>query len=125
MATVAAFQVRHAVPRTGSLVPVDTGDAGSGFKHRGELVYLPPAWFASDPPPRLPTVMMNGGRGMVADHLVNDVVPAMVSKFGVSPDPANWGVVGWSMGGTCAVDLTVMHPDRFSAFEDIAGDLSP
>jgi len=176
MATVAAFQVRHAVPRNGSLVPVDTGDAGSGFTHRGELVYLPPAWFASDPPPRLPTVMMiggelntpadwaragnavqtadafaathggnapvlvfadvggtfnndtecvNGRRGKVADHLVNDVVPAMISKFGVSPDPANWGVVGWSMGGTCAVDLTVMHPDRFSAFEDIAGDLSP
>jgi S-formylglutathione hydrolase FrmB len=176
MATVAAFKVRHAVPRTGSLVPVDTGDAGSGFKHRGELVYLPPAWFASDPPPRLPTVMMiggemntpadwaragnavqtadafaathggnapvlvfadvggtfnndtecvNGRRGRVADHLVNDVVPAMISKFGVSPDPAHWGVVGWSMGGTCAVDLTVMHPDRFSAFEDIAGDLSP
>jgi len=43
----------------------------------------------------------------------------------VSPDRANWGVVGWSMGGTCAVDLTVMHPDTFSAFEDIAGDLAP
>ena len=27
------------------------------------------------------------------------------------------------MGGTCAVDLTVMHPDMFSTFEDIAGDL--
>lgn len=176
MATVASFEVRHAVPRNGSLVPVDTGDAGSGFKHRGELVYLPPAWFASDPPPRLPTVLMiggelntpadwaragnavqtadafaathrgnapilvfadvggtfnndtecvNGRRGNVADHLTKDVVPAVISKFGVSADPANWGVVGWSMGGTCAVDLAVMHPDRFSAFEDIAGDLSP
>ena len=29
------------------------------------------------------------------------------------------------MGGTCAVDLTVMHPDMFSAFVDIAGDLGP
>jgi S-formylglutathione hydrolase FrmB len=29
------------------------------------------------------------------------------------------------MGGTCALDLTVMHPDMFSAFEDIAGDLAP
>ena len=29
------------------------------------------------------------------------------------------------MGCTCAVDLAVMHPDMFSAFEDIAGDLSP
>ncbi len=29
------------------------------------------------------------------------------------------------MGGTCAVDLTVMHPDKFSAFLDIAGDYFP
>ncbi len=39
--------------------------------------------------------------------------------------PQNWGIVGFSMGGTCAVDLAVMHPDMFSAFEDIAGDLAP
>ncbi|EUA66177.1 esterase family protein [Mycobacterium xenopi 4042] len=38
-------------------IPADA----SHFKHRGELVYLPPAWFASTPPPRLPTVMMIGG----------------------------------------------------------------
>jgi S-formylglutathione hydrolase FrmB len=29
------------------------------------------------------------------------------------------------MGGTCAVDLTVMHPDMFSAFVDVAGDFLP
>lgn len=29
------------------------------------------------------------------------------------------------MGGTCAVDLTVMHPDLFSTFVDIAGDHGP
>ena len=45
--------------------------------------------------------------------------------FGVSTDSANWGVVGWSMGGTCAVDLTVMHPELFSTFVDIAGDIGP
>ena len=33
----------------------------SGFKHRGEFVYLPPAWFATNPPPPLPTLMMIGG----------------------------------------------------------------
>jgi S-formylglutathione hydrolase FrmB len=71
------------------------------------------------------TECVNGTRGNAADHLTKDVVPFMISNFGVSPDRANWGVVGWSMGGTCAVDLTVMHPDMFSAFEDIAGDLGP
>ncbi len=174
--TVTAMQKQHMIPAKGTVVPVDISNAASGFKHRGELVYLPPSWYATDPPPRLPTLMMiggefntpadwlragnavrtaddfaaahggnapvlvfvdaggafnndtecvNGTRGNAADHLTKDVVPYMISNFGVSPDRDNWGVVGWSMGGTCAIDLTVMHPDMFSVFEDIAGDLSP
>lgn len=174
--TVAAMQKQHRVPIKGSVVPVDIPHSASGFKHRQEFVYLPPAWYASDPPPALPTVMMiggefntpadwlraggaiktlddfaaahggyapvfvfvdpggtfnndtecvNGTRGNSADHLVKDVVPYMKSAYGVSAGSANWGVVGWSMGGTCAVDLTVMHPDTFSAFVDIAGDAAP
>lgn len=174
--TVTAMQEERKIPPTGTVVPVAISDAASGFRHRGELVYLPPAWYATNPPPRLPTVMMlggefntpadwlrtgqaittiddfaaahhgnapvfvfadpggafnndtecvNGSRGNAADHLTKDVVPYMVSKFGVSPDRAKWGVVGWSMGGTCAVDLAVMHPDMFGAFEDIAGDIGP
>lgn len=174
--TVLAMQQRHQIPVRGTVALVNIGDKASGFKHRGELVYLPPAWFATDPPPPLPTVMMiggefntaadwvragnavataddfaaahggyapvlvfvdaagtfrndtecvNGKRGNAADHLTRDVVPFMVSTFKVSARQANWGIVGWSMGGTCAVDLAVMHPDMFSAFDDIAGDLSP
>ncbi len=173
---VTAMQVAGTKPTKGVVVPVDTSADASHFPHRQELVYLPPAWFNSNPPPRLPAVMMissafntpadwlrpggafttvdnfaaahhgfapvlvfvdptgsfdndtecvNGTRGNAADHLTKDVVPFMVSNFGVSPDRANWGVAGWSMGGTCAVDLTVMHPDLFSAFVDIAGDRSP
>ena len=71
------------------------------------------------------TECVNGVRGNAADHLTKDVVPYMVSSFGVSPDRSNWGVAGWSMGGTCAVDLTVMHPEMFSAFVDVAGDFFP
>ena len=174
--TVTAMQQKHAIPAKGTVVPVDISGTSSQFKHRGELVYLPPAWYATNPPPTLPTVMMiggefntpadwlragnavntidafaaahggnapvlvfvdsggafnndtecvNGPRGMAADHLTKDVVPFMVSRYGVSPNRANWGITGWSMGGTCAVDLTVMHPEMFSVFEDIAGDLAP
>ncbi len=174
--TVLALQHRHQIPAKGTVVPVQISDTASGFKHREELVYLPPAWYATDPPPPMPTVMMiggefntpadwvrignavstadnfaathggnapvivfvdaggtfnndtecvNGSRGNVADHLTKDVVPFMVSHFGVSAHRENWGIVGWSMGGTCAVDLAVMHPEMFSAFEDIAGDIAP
>ena len=71
------------------------------------------------------TECVNGSRGNAADHLTKDVVPYMISNLGVSADRANWGVAGFSTGGTCAVDLTVMHPDLFSAFVDIAGDAGP
>lgn len=175
-ATVDAMAGKGALPSHGSVVPVAISSAASHFRHRGELVYLPPTWFASNPPPALPTVMMiggqfntpadwaragnaiktiddfaathhgnapvlvfvdsggafnndsecvNGSRGNAADHLTKDVVPFMVSKFGVSREQASWGIVGWSMGGTCAVDLTVMHPTLFSAFVDVAGDFYP
>jgi S-formylglutathione hydrolase FrmB len=174
--TVTAMQQQHTIPPKGTVVPVDIPNTASGFKHRGELVYLPPAWYAANPPPPLPTVMLiggefntpadwvragnavntlddfaaahggnapvfifvdsggafnndtecvNGPRGMAADHLTKDIVPFMVSRYGVSPNRVNWGVAGWSMGGTCAVDLTVMHPDMFAVFEDISGDLAP
>jgi S-formylglutathione hydrolase FrmB len=174
--TVVAMQKARQIPAKGTVVPVTISATASGFKHRGELVYLPPAWYASDPPPKLPTVMMiggefntpadwlragnaiktvddfaaahrgnapvlvfvdsggafnndtecvNGTRGNAADHLTKDVPAFMEATYGVSANPANWGIVGWSMGGTCAVDLAVMHPDKFSTFEDIAGDLAP
>lgn len=176
LATVKAMAANGDVPRQGRIVAVTIPYTASGFKHRDELVYLPPAWFTTTPPPKLPTVLMigaefntpadwlrigdaaatiddfaaahggnapvfvfadsdgsfhndtecvNGPRGNAADHLTKDVVPYLVSTFGVSLRAANWGVVGFSTGGTCAVDLTVMHPEVFSAFVDIAGDLSP
>ena len=71
------------------------------------------------------TECVNGTRGNAADHLTKDVVPYMVDNFGVSDDPTNWGIVGWSTGGTCALNLTVKHPDLFSAFVNIDGDIAP
>lgn len=174
--TVTKMQLAHFQPTSGVLVPVTIDSQASGFNHRTELVYLPPAWFASSPPPELPAVMMigsqlntpadwlragnvlgivdgfaaahggnapvlvfvdatgsftndtecvNGTRGNAAAHLVKDVVPYLISNFGVRSDRDGWGIAGWSMGGTCAVDLTLMHPDMFRSFVDIAGDLRP
>ncbi|WP_433802609.1 alpha/beta hydrolase [Actinomycetospora sp. CA-084318] len=68
---------------------------------------------------------VDGPRGNAATHLVDELRPYVVSHFGAGASPAQWGVVGWSTGGTCAVDLGVTRPDAFSAFEDIQGDLAP
>jgi S-formylglutathione hydrolase FrmB len=168
--------LRGTRPDTGKVVPVDIPNDASGFKHRRENVYLPPAWFGGATPPSLPVVMMiagefsnptnwirtgnaiavidefanahggaapvlvfpdssgsfnndtecvNGPRGNAADHLIKDVRPYVISRFGTSSRSSDWGIVGWSMGGTCAIDLTVTHPDIFSTFDDIGGDRGP
>lgn len=174
--TVAKMLATQTIPAKGKLLPVNIPSDASKFKHRGELVYLPPVYFSSNPPPALPTVMMIGGqfntaadwirsanavnsidefaarnggnapvfvfadsggafnndtecvngvRGNAADHLTKDVVPYLVANFGVSEDPANWGAVGWSSGGTCALNLVVKYPELFSTFINIDGDLAP
>ncbi|MDH6577440.1 alpha/beta hydrolase-fold protein [Kitasatospora sp. MAP5-34] len=161
---------------TGRIVEVDIPDTASGFTHRQELVYLPPAWFRSIHRPKLPVLEMiggefaapdnwvragtavqtidayaekhngfapvlvftdatggfkvdtecvNGPNGHAEDHLVKDIPPYVEKTFGTSTAARNWGVVGWSMGGTCAVDLAVEHPDVFTHFEDISGDVGP
>jgi S-formylglutathione hydrolase FrmB len=71
------------------------------------------------------TECVNGPRGNAADHLIKDVRPYVISRFGTESAAAAWGIVGWSSGGTCAIDLTVMHPELFSTFEDIGGDRGP
>jgi S-formylglutathione hydrolase FrmB len=175
-AAVAAMQRQGIKPPKGTVVSVTIPDDASGFKHREELVYLPPVWYATTPPPRLPVLMMigaefgrpadwlrsgnaqrtierftvthdgkapvlvfvdysgtfsndsecvNGPRGNAAEHLTKDVVPFMISNFGVRSDAAGWGIVGWSSGGTCALTLAVTHPELFSAFLDVDGQLGP
>ncbi|MGY4101501.1 alpha/beta hydrolase [Nocardia sp. R16R-3T] len=71
------------------------------------------------------TECVNGTAGNAEDHLVKDIPAYVVSTFDAAPSPRDWGVVGWSMGGTCAVDLVVEHPETFDHFVDISGDLGP
>ena len=173
---LALMRQQHEKPERGTMVWVDIPGDASGFGHRQELVYLPPAWFRSDPPPRLPAVLaigaefshpsdwpqsggalrtldrfaalhrgnapvvvfadatgafnndtecVNGPRGNAADHLTSDVRPYLVAHYGVSADPANWGLLGWSSGGTCALLLAVRNPELFSAFVALDGQLGP
>lgn len=167
-----AMQRKSVAVQGGKLVAVTTGSRMSGFSHRREWVYLPPAWFSGKP---LPAILMIGGefgtpadwirvgnatraldayaaahrgeapiavfadatggfavdtecvdgpRGNAAQHLVAEVIPEIGDMFGLGGQP-KWGVVGFSSGGTCAVDLAVMHPEIFRAFVDIGGDIGP
>jgi hypothetical protein len=58
--TILAMQLSGVRPRNGVMLPVTIPSDASGFRHRTELVYLPPAWFGRDPAPRLPVLLMIG-----------------------------------------------------------------
>ena len=164
------------LPPAGRLVAVNIPPTYSGFRHRQELVYLPPIWFRGRHRPTLPVVEMiggerggpgdwvrlgnavqvsddyahrhhgyapilvftdsiarfnndtecvNGPRGNSADHLDQDIPHFIEHTFDASRNPAQWAVAGFSMGGTCALDLVVEHPSTFTHFVDISGDLAP
>ena len=164
------------LPPAGRLVAVNIPPAYSGFRHRQELVYLPPIWFRGRHRPALPVVELiggerggpgdwvrlgnavqvsdeyahrhhgyapilvftdsigkfnndtecvNGPRGNSADHLDQDIPHFIEHTFDASRNPAQWAVAGFSMGGTCALDLVVEHPSIFTHFVDISGDLAP
>lgn len=68
---------------------------------------------------------VDGPRGQAETYLTRDVPSAIIARYGASPDPKDWAVVGYSEGGTCAVSLTLRHPDVFGSFVGISGDTRP
>lgn len=56
---------------------------------------------------------------MIETYLFKDVIPAVE---GATPRPASQrAIVGFSMGGYGAANLTLRHPDEFSQFVSISG----
>jgi enterochelin esterase-like enzyme len=71
------------------------------------------------------TECVNGPHGDAEDHLLRDIPSYVEKTFGASAKPGHWGVLGFSMGGTCAIDLVLDHPSTFWHFADISGDIGP
>lgn len=66
---------------------------------------------------------VDGPRGMAETYLTADVSSFVSTTFGTAPGGPTWAIVGYSEGGTCALTLSLRHPDLFGSFVDIAGDL--
>lgn len=59
------------------------------------------------------------GKDMVETYMIKDVIPAVEGK---APRPAGMrAIVGFSMGGYGAANLTLRHPDLFDQFASMAG----
>jgi enterochelin esterase-like enzyme len=64
--------------------------------------------------------------GLAVDTFLSvDVPTTVIREFRVRPDGAGWGVLGYSTGGYCAVNLALRHPTRFAAAASLSGDLHP
>lgn len=68
---------------------------------------------------------LDGEHGNIETYLTVDVPAFVVERFGASDDPQRWAVGGASMGGMCAVMLSLRHPDRFRTYVDVAGFVGP
>jgi S-formylglutathione hydrolase FrmB len=71
------------------------------------------------------TECVNGTQGPAETYLTHQVPRFITHVLGIDRDPARWGVVGFSEGGTCAIELAAGHPTLYGRFVDISGELVP
>jgi enterochelin esterase-like enzyme len=72
------------------------------------------------------TECVNAIGGLSVDTFLSvDVPTAVIREFRVRSDGAAWGLLGYSTGGYCAVNLALRHPTRFAAAASLSGDLHP
>ncbi|MGI5161132.1 alpha/beta hydrolase [Microbispora sp. CA-102843] len=72
-------------------------------------------------PPRDTECVDVPGGPQVETYFTSDVPRAVAAAFRVGTGAANWGVLGESTGGYCALKLTMRHPQAFSAAVSLSG----
>jgi enterochelin esterase-like enzyme len=71
------------------------------------------------------TECVNSPRGNVETYLSVDVPNYIRHHFRVDDSPKNWAIGGLSMGGMCAIMLTLRHPNVYNYFIDLGGEAGP
>jgi S-formylglutathione hydrolase FrmB len=71
------------------------------------------------------TECVDGPQGKTETYLTTDVRNFAVNRLHLQPSPERWGVVGFSEGGTCALDLTLRHATIYRHIISLGGDDKP
>lgn len=58
-------------------------------------------------------------------YLTKDVPAWISAHLGVSPDHHDWSILGFSQGGTCAIQLGAAFPTVFGSLADLSGEPAP
>jgi S-formylglutathione hydrolase FrmB len=64
-------------------------------------------------------------QGNAETYLLKDVVPTIDTKFRTEADAKHRGIGGLSMGGYCALNLGLKHPEVFQVAMDFSGETFP
>ncbi|MHA6762265.1 alpha/beta hydrolase [Streptacidiphilus sp. PAMC 29251] len=64
------------------------------------------------------------GGPQVETYLTSDYRAAMSSAYRVRSEPAAWGLIGFSEGGTCALEAAMRHPEMFGVAVSLGGEYS-
>lgn len=62
-------------------------------------------------------------QGLVETYLTKDVISSVDAQLRTEVDPKGRGIGGYSMGGFCALNLGLKHPDLFSTVIDMSGEI--
>lgn len=65
------------------------------------------------------------GQPKAESWLTHDVPQLVLDNFRAEPDPRNWALAGYSVGGYCATRLALAHPDRYGAAVSLSGFNDP
>lgn len=123
---ISAMQRRAGGLRGGALLPVTISAEKSGFPHRPELVYLPPAWFTSTPPPALPAVMMIGGEfNTPADWVRAGDAVATLDVFSARHGGFSPVIVFADSAGSFGNDTECVNGARGNAADHLTKDVVP
>ncbi|GAA3810675.1 alpha/beta hydrolase-fold protein [Sphaerisporangium flaviroseum] len=76
-------------------------------------------------PPRDTECMDVPGGPQVETYFTKDLRESMAATFRVGTEAANWGVLGGSTGGYCALKMSMRHPEAFSAAVALSGYYKP
>ncbi|GAA4263788.1 alpha/beta hydrolase [Dactylosporangium darangshiense] len=71
------------------------------------------------------TECIDGPEGNAETYLTVDVPAFITGTLQIQHTPWSWGIVGFSEGGTCALDLVLGHPDIYRHVIDFGGDARP
>lgn len=121
--TARAMRRDHVTPRHGAVVAVTTSTGKSGFAHRREWVYLPPAWFSGRP---LPAIMMIGGEfNTPADWVrVGRATAALDSLAAAHGGQAPVAVFADATGGF-TVDTECVNGSRGNSADHLTAEVVP